>query len=67
MAERMYRVKVLVDDGKPGWLPFTYSLEAPNRDEAIKRVRKSVKERTGGHVRHVDSARLQQPGERQVH
>lgn len=68
-TDRLYQVKVLVADGKPGWIPFTYQLPAPNRDEAIARVRRKVRERSGNlhHVRHVASARLHQPGDRQVH
>lgn len=68
MAERDYQVRVLVADGKPGWIPFTYHVVAPTRDEAIKRVRKDVRSKAGSlHVKAIQSARLMQPGDRRVH
>jgi hypothetical protein len=69
LAERAYKVHVLVGDGKPGWIPFTYHATASTRDEAIKRVRKNVRDRSFGknRVHHVSSARLLQSGERRVH
>jgi len=66
MADQPYRVRVAVSDGHPGLLPFTFDLFAENRDEAIKVVRRHVRERSGNKqvVKHIDSARRVWTGRR---
>lgn len=60
MNDVPYRVRVLVADKHPGLMPFTFDLPAENRDEAIKIVRRHVRNRSGEknhRVRVVQSAR----------
>lgn len=56
MNKKNYIVRVLVGDGKPGLLPFTWHLTAEDRDDAISQVRQRTRIR-GMVVKHIDSAR----------
>ena len=55
--QRTYQVRVLVGDGKPGLIPFTYVLNAESRSQAISITRKRIRMRSKV-VKHIDSARL---------
>jgi len=58
--QKIYMVKVLVSDGKPGLIPFVYHLPAETRDAAISAVRKNIRARSHNKhvVKHVESARI---------
>jgi hypothetical protein len=58
--QKTYQVRVLVSDGKPGLIPFTWHLNANNRDQAISIVRKRTRLRNKV-VKHIDFARLVAP------
>jgi hypothetical protein len=66
VSDQPYRVRVLVADEHPGLIPFTFDLHAENRDEAIKIVRRHVRERSGDKqvVKHIDTARRTWTGRR---
>jgi hypothetical protein len=66
MSEQLYRVRVLVTDGRPGLIPFTFDLPADNRDQAVKIVRKRVRDRSldQHRVRKIQSARRMWTGRR---
>lgn len=57
MTQRFYQVRVLVADGHPGYIPFTWHVPAESRDDAISTVRKRTRLR-GKVVKHIDYARL---------
>ncbi len=59
MNKKNYIVRVLVGDGKPGLLPFTWYLSAEDRDDAIAQVRRRTRAR-GNVVKHIDFARQAQ-------
>jgi hypothetical protein len=60
MSDRLYQVRVLVSDGKPGNIPFTWHLNAESRDQAISVVRKRTRMR-GMVVKHIDYAKQVSP------
>lgn len=57
MHDRLYRVRALVSDGRPGLIPFVFEVPAKDHDEAKKIVRQHIRWR-GKVVKHIDFVRL---------